>query len=227
MVYLNLYIAHVQLILNCSGTCTVWPEFITGAFINSFLWSGCTKGLWGRETWVFAEKIMSRGLRACLRGQLYVSLCMSASSEAHCILSGQRCCLQVSAVGTWWGTPCSQNSCPVRQHVSCSSSEVAWDELKAGHVLFSEYFQQKATPEPLTTAIPQHIYETQLGAFSFNETSRMFFTMLTLSPSLRPAETPCHVSLCICKSFPPRLLWSSNWYLHTDTSQNHTCGGTT
>lgn len=126
MVYLNLYIAHVQLILNCSGTCTVWPEFITGAFINSFCWSGSTKGLWGRETWVFAEKIMSRGLRACLRGQLYVSLCMSASSEAHCILSGQGCCLQVSAVGTWWGTPCSQNSCPVRPHMSCSCSEVIW-----------------------------------------------------------------------------------------------------
>lgn len=77
MVYLNLYIAHVQLILDCLGTDTVWPKFITGTFKNSFCWSGCRKGLWGRETWVFAEKIMSR---ACLRGQLDVALYMSVSS---------------------------------------------------------------------------------------------------------------------------------------------------
>lgn len=42
---------------------------------------------------------MSRGLRTCLRGQLHVSLYMSAHSQAYCTLSGPGCCLQVSAVG--------------------------------------------------------------------------------------------------------------------------------
>lgn len=143
MAYLNLYIAHLQLTLNFLGISAVWPEFITRTFINSFCWSGCTKGLWGGETWVFAEKTMSRGLRACLTGQSYVSLYMSAISQAHSTLSDWGCCLQVSAVGSWWGALSPHvlwgHICPA-SWAAARKTEMAWDELKAGHVLFSEYF---------------------------------------------------------------------------------------
>lgn len=224
MVYLNLCIAHVQLILNCSGTGTVWPEFITGTFVNSFSWSGCTNRLWGQDMGPFRENNVQRTQSMSERtATCFIAHECQFPSTLHPLrprmLPASVCCGHLLRL--------SQFSCPVRPHMSCilgSCSELAWDELKADHVLFSEYFHRTpAKSHPRATAIPQHTYATELGAFWFNETSKMFFT---LSPGLRPAEIPCHVSLQWLKILPclstldlySFFLLLSVWYLFTDTS---------
>lgn len=207
MVYLNLYIAHVQLILNCLGTGTVWPEFITGAFINSFCWFGCTKRLWGRETWVSAEKLMSRGLRAWQDSHLFHRTWVQAPEHTAPPQAQDAACeCLLWAAGEVLSVPMSWEATHVL-HPGQLLGRLSWPGMSWKLAMFCSLsvptqLQQKATPELQRTAIPQHIWATEPGAFWFNETSRMFVTVHTLSPRLRPAEIPCRVSLQYLQILP-------------------------
>ena len=180
---------------NCLGTSTIWPEFITCAFINSFCWSGCTKGLWGGAKWVFAEKLISRGLRACLMQGSHVF--HHTGGEPHpkhqfpgplCprsprTLSAGVCCRQLARC-SWSPGPVRSWECCVLGGCSGRWASLGWAEScplsafqafpsNSSKKLSQSYRQQQC----YTTRMPRSLELSGLMRLS-----KMFAAALTLSP---------------------------------------------